>query len=251
MDALRSEPSLSFSPPDMQAALVDVDIKEELSQRPSRAPDYEAEHKALLQLAQAMTEHPADVLQKLIDITCEVCRADTAGLSLLETHNGEELFRWEAVAGRYAAYRNHTMPRNASPCGTTVDRNASQLMYMAERIFPALKADPPVVEALLLPFSLHGKTVGTIWVVAHDERRKFDREDERIVTTLAKFASAAWQLWSTHTASEAAKVKLEDHVMELETLHDIVVERELKMMGLEKEVEQLRTENMRLKAATM
>jgi transcriptional regulator with GAF, ATPase, and Fis domain len=124
-------------------------------------------------------------------------------------------------------------------------------MYMAERIFPALKADPPVVEALLLPFSLHGKTVGTIWVVAHDERRKFDREDERIVTTLAKFASAAWQLWSTYTASEAAKVKLEDHVMELETLHDIVVERELKMMGLEKEVEQLRTENMRLKAATM
>jgi hypothetical protein len=95
MDALRSEPSLSFSPPDMQAALVDVDIKEELSQRLSRDPDYEAEHKALLQLAQAMTEHPADVLQKLIDITCEVCRADTAGLSLLETHNGEELFRWK------------------------------------------------------------------------------------------------------------------------------------------------------------
>ena len=110
-----------------------------------------------------MTEHPADVLQKLIDITCEVCRADTAGLSLLEIHNGEELFRWEAVAGRYAAYRNHTMPRNASPCGTTVDRNVSQLMYMAERIFPGFcQAHLPVVEALLLPFSLHGKTVGTI-----------------------------------------------------------------------------------------
>ena len=90
----------------------------------------------MLQLADAMAEQPSEVLQKLIDITCEVCRADTAGLSLLETHNGEDLFRWEAVAGRYAPHRNHTMPRNASPCGTTVDRNVSQLMYMAERASP-------------------------------------------------------------------------------------------------------------------
>ncbi|HKN88373.1 MAG TPA: GAF domain-containing protein [Nitrospiraceae bacterium] len=232
----------SFSPPGMNIALVDVDIKEELSRRPCRTPDYEAEHRALLQLAQAMAETPSEVLQKLIDITCEICRAHTAGLSLLEMHNGEELFRWEAVAGRYASYRNNTMPRNASPCGTTVDRNVSQLMYMAERIFPTLKADPPVVEALLLPFSLNGKAIGTIWVVAHDETRKFDAEDERIVTTLAQFAAAAWQLWSARTAAECAQRELEDKVMELETFHDIVVGRELKMMALEKEVERLRTE---------
>jgi len=145
-------PSTSFSHPGVQAALADVDNKGKLRSRAFRQPDYEAEHRALLQLADAMAEHPSDVLQKLIDITCEVCRAHTAGLSLLETHNGKELFRWEAVAGRYADCRNNTMPRNASPCGTTVDRNVTQLMYMAERVFPALKADPPVVEALLLPF---------------------------------------------------------------------------------------------------
>jgi transcriptional regulator with GAF, ATPase, and Fis domain len=240
MDNVAATPSSLFYPTNMQGALVDVDIKAELSQRPYRAPDYEAEHGALLQLAEAMAEHPSNVLQKLIDITCEICRADTAGLSLLEVHNGEELFRWEAVAGRYAGYRNHTMPRNASPCGTTVDRNVSQLMYMAERLFPALQANPPVVEALLLPFSVNGKTVGTIWIVAHDERRKFDGEDERIVTTLAKFASAAWQLWTARTASEVAQRQLEDKVVELETFQDVVVGRELKMMGLEKEVERLR-----------
>ena len=145
-------PSTSFSHPGVQAALADVDNKGKLRSRAFRQPDYEAEHRALLQLADAVAEHPSDVLQKLIDITCEVCRAHTAGLSLLETHNGKELFRWEAVAGRYADCRNNTMPRNASPCGTTVDRNATHLMYMAERVFPALKADPPVVKALLLPF---------------------------------------------------------------------------------------------------
>ena len=149
---MNTSPYASFSRPGAQVALADVDIKGELRSRAFRQPDYEAEHRALLQLADAMAEHPSDVLQKLIDITCEVCRAHTAGLSLFETHNGKELFRWEAVAGRYADCRNNTMPRNASPCGTTVDRNATQLMYMAERVFPALKADPPVVEALLLPF---------------------------------------------------------------------------------------------------
>src|SRR5688500_634175 len=117
----------SFLTSSMPTALVDVDIKAELSRRPPRPPDYQAEHRAFLQLAEAMAEHPSEVLQKLIDITCESCRADTAGVSRLEVHNGEELFRWEAVAGRYAAYRNQTMPRNASPCGTTVDRNVSQL----------------------------------------------------------------------------------------------------------------------------
>lgn len=241
-----SFPAPSFFPSGMQVALGDVDIKAELRRRPFRPPDYEAEHRALLQLAQAMAETPSDVLQKLIDITCEVCRADTAGLSLLEVHKGEAVFRWEAVAGRYASYRNNTMPRNASPCGTTVDRNVSQLMYMAERIFPALKADPPVVEALLLPFSLNGKTIGTIWVVAHDESRKFDVEDERIVTTLAQFAAAAWQLWTARTAAESARRELEDKVVELENLHDIVVGRELKMMALEKEVKRLQPETKRL-----
>ncbi|MBA2251799.1 MAG: GAF domain-containing protein [Nitrospirales bacterium] len=242
------DPSLSSSFSGTQAGTLEgVDVKAELSRRPYRPPDYETEHRALLQLAQAMAEHPSDILQKLIDIACEICRADTAGLSLLEIQNGQELFRWEAVAGRYAGYRNHTMPRDASPCGTTVDRNTSQLMHMAERVFPALKADPPVVEALLLPFSLKGKTVGTIWVVAHDERRKFDVEDERIVTTLAQFASAAWQLWSAHGASAAAMSELEDKVMELENLHDIVVGRELKMMQLEKENEALKESLQKLR----
>lgn len=243
MDVPLSAPA-SFFPSDMHVALIDVDIKEELRRRPFRAPDYEAEHRALLQLAQAMAETPSEVLQKLIDITCEVCRAHTAGLSLLEMHHGEELFRWVTVAGRYASCRNSTMPRNASPCGTTVDRNVSQLLYRPERAFPALKADPPVVEALLLPFSMNGKTIGTIWVVAHDETRKFDAEDERLVTTLAQFAAAAWQLWAARTASESAQRELEEKVMELEAFHDVVVGRELKMIELEKEVERLRTEKV-------
>ena len=96
------------------------------------------------------------------------------------------------------------MPRNASPCGTTIDRDSTQLMYMAERFFPALKSEPPIVEALLVPFHVERQPIGTIWVVAHDEHRKFDREDERIVKSLAQFASAGWQSWKARTTAEAA-----------------------------------------------
>jgi hypothetical protein len=48
-------------------------------------------------------------------------------------------------------------------------------------IFRALKVESPIVEAMLIPFSIENKPLGTVCVVAHDDRRKFDREDERIM----------------------------------------------------------------------
>ncbi len=74
-------------------------------------------------------------------------------------------------------------------------------MYLAERVFPALRTEPRFVEALLIPFQVRGKPIGTVWIVSLTPDRKFDREDERVVKALSHFASAGWQLW---TASEAA-----------------------------------------------
>ncbi len=51
---------------------------------------------------------------------------------------------------------------------------------------------PPVEEALLIPFYVQRKAVGTIWAVAHNDR-KFDAEDERLMKSLGKFASSAYQ----------------------------------------------------------
>ncbi len=45
-----------------------------------------------------------------------------------------------------------------------------------------------------MPFFVDNAPAGTVWVVAHDESREFDREDERIIKTLAQFAAIAWQL---------------------------------------------------------
>jgi signal transduction histidine kinase len=184
--------------------LDDVIINSQLFRRRSRFPNYEAERNALVALSKTMADSPQMILQRLVETALQLCRAGTAGISLLEKHNGEEIIRWEALAGVYADRRNSMMPRNASPCGTTIERNTTQLMFMAERLFPALKAEPPVVEALHVPFAVEGRPIGTVWVVAHDEGRKFDQEDERIVKTLAQFASAAWQLLKSEAAAEAA-----------------------------------------------
>ena len=187
-----------------RVTLEDVDVRSELPSRPCRNRNSEIEHRALAALAQEMTQNPRNMLQKLVETAIELCNGETAGVSLLEEQNGTELFRWEALAGVFASHRNNTMPRNESPCGICVDENRPQLMYLPDRVFPALLTEPRFVEALLIPFHAQGKAAGTVWVVSHTEGRTFDREDERIMQVLAQFAAAAWHLWKTIEASENA-----------------------------------------------
>jgi signal transduction histidine kinase len=195
---------------DQPFSLADVIINSQLACRPSRAPDHQAENDALNILAQTMAHSPESILQKLVEVAKELCRADTAGISLLENVEGKQVFRWEALAGVLRDHVNGPMPRDASPCGTTIDRDSTQLIYLPERFFPALKIEPPIVEALLVPFHVDDQPIGTVWVVAHTNDRKFDLEDERIIKTLANFAAAGWQLWKARGTAEAVASSTKD-----------------------------------------
>src|SRR5688500_15201023 len=95
------------------ATLADVDILNELAERPIRPPNYAREHLAFSQLTAEMAENPRNMLQKLVQVAVELCGAHTAGISLLDG----DVFRWEAVAGVFASARGGTMPRDQSPCG--------------------------------------------------------------------------------------------------------------------------------------
>jgi chemotaxis protein methyltransferase CheR len=55
------------------------------------------------------------------------------------------------------------------------------------------QVEPHIEEALLVPFHVSGEAVGTVWIVSHDQTRKFDAEDARVMTTLGEFAAAAYQ----------------------------------------------------------
>jgi signal transduction histidine kinase len=190
--------------------LRDVDIRSQLSSRACRPRDYVSEHRSMAALAQEMARNPRNMLQKLAETALELCNAESAGVGLLKTEDGHELFRWEALAGTCARFRNNTMPRTASPSGLCIDENATQVMYLPDRLFPELLTEPRIVEALLIPFHLQEKPIGAVWVVSHTEGRTFDREDERILRLSAQFASAAWQLWKAVEQAENANCRKDE-----------------------------------------
>ncbi len=168
---------------------------EELERRPKRPRDVVAEADAMSSLASTMSQEPEGLFQRLADLALVLCRAHSAGVSLLETNaGGVKEFRWRATAGKFAPLVGQTLPRHFSPCGVVLDRDALQLMTKPVRYFTYVAAlNPPVEEVLLVPFHDGGTPVGTLWVVSHDEARKFDGEDARLATRLSVFASAAWQ----------------------------------------------------------
>jgi len=127
-----------------------------LSRRFSRVPDYAAENRALIALAKDMTVSPQEILQKLVEAALSLCRAQSAGISLLA--DDQKSFHWPAIAGQWASHVGSGTPRDFGPCGTVLDRNTA-----------------------------------LIWVIAHNQGHSFDSEDLRVMTNLATFAAAAYQ----------------------------------------------------------
>ena len=180
-------------PDDVVSGVDGVLITAELARRPSRPPDHAAESRALAALAREMAADPGAVLQRLVELVLDLCRAGSAGLSVLEPGGADDpVFRWRAVAGAFAPHLGGTMPRDASPCGVVIDRDEVLLFDRPGRFFRALRGvEPPVREALLAPWHADGGPVGTLWAVAHDPDRRFDAEDARLLAGLAGFAAAA------------------------------------------------------------
>ena len=205
---MAAQPTRATSSAPPTATLADVDITPQLDERPPRPPHYEQLERALGLLTREMVDSPRTMLQRLVEIAVDLCAADTSGVSLLDG----DVLRWEAVAGVSAAACGRTMPRDQSPCGICVDRNATQLLYLADRCFPALPAEPRFVETLLTPFGSDGQPAGTVWVVSHNSERKFDREDERLLRLLSQFASAGWQLWKAGEAAAASSRHKDDFI---------------------------------------
>ena len=185
----------------LSVPLESVICTRELNRRQSRPPDFEAMAGALVTLARTMADSPERTLQQLVESALSLCHAHSAGISLLEEENGNKIFRWHALAGEYAPHVWGTTPREFSPCGTVLDTDQVQLMSRLDRHFRYFAdVKPSIAEALLVPFHAGGEAVGTVWVISHDQTRKFDREDARVLTTLGEFAAAAYQTLNGLTA---------------------------------------------------
>jgi PAS domain S-box-containing protein len=170
-----------------------------LQGRPSRPPDYGKENRALVALVSALADSPSTVLQALAEAILDVTQCDSAGLSLL-TRDGKrpdaygKRFYWPAIAGMWNPHVGGGTPRNFGPCGDVLDQDRTLLFRHFERRYPyLLPVIPAAEECLLVPFHVAGKAVGTIWGIMHSGRRKFDAEDDRVMSSLGKFASSAYQ----------------------------------------------------------
>jgi len=193
----------------------DVLITSELASRPSRSPDYEAQSQAMLELGDELRINPANTLNKVAELAMKLCRADSAGISILETEAEREIFRWQAIAGGFASNLYGSLPRDASPCGTVVARNRVLLFNEPDRYYPELRGvSPRVYESLLAPWPSPGEPEGTLWVVAHTPERRFDAEDARIVQTLARFASGAHHTILALEQARNSQAELEKRVEE-------------------------------------
>jgi len=152
-----------------------------------------------VKLVSALADSPSTIFQTLADTILDITQCDSAGLSLL-TRDGKtpdvcgKRFYWPAIAGMWNPHVGGGTPRNFGPCGDVLDRSCTLLFKHFERRYTYfLPITPLIEECLLVPFYVGGKAVGTIWAIMHSDRRKFDAEDDRVMASLGKFASSAYQ----------------------------------------------------------
>lgn len=172
------------------ARLKEVLITSELSRRKPQERNAEQFEFVLHRLAQQISGTQQQLLEQLVQAALDLCDAGTAGFSLL--CDDENVFRWDALAGALRDAKGGTTPRNWSPCGTTLDLGSPQLFDHPSRCFEYFSAaTPAITEGLVVPVYVEQKPFGTLWIASHDENRKFDREDARVMNCLAHFCSAA------------------------------------------------------------
>jgi transcriptional regulator with GAF, ATPase, and Fis domain len=173
----------------------------ELKHRSSRPPNRDIENQTDLELARALAKSPDGFYQKLVDTVLTLSLADSAGISLLDEKNGR--FVWPAVAGGLTPYLWGGTPSGFGPCGTVLERDQPVLFVHPERHFTYLAPiQPPLEEVLLIPFHIDHKAVGTLWAVIHTPGKKFQSEDQRLLTNLTTFASAAYKVLAAVGAIE-------------------------------------------------
>ncbi|MCA1561304.1 MAG: HAMP domain-containing histidine kinase, partial [Acidobacteria bacterium] len=185
--------------------LAEVLATPELARRPSRPPDLSAENRAMHAIARHFADPPEATLRQLVDLAMDLCSAGSAGISLPESAPSGDVFRWVVMAGVRAPQQGGSSPRHFSPCAVCMERGGPQLFQYPDRYFTYLRGlSPRAVEVLVVPLGEGDRVLGTIWVVSHDETRRFDREDVRVMSSLASFAAAAVRSASLHVEARAA-----------------------------------------------
>jgi hypothetical protein len=203
---MQSSSSQGTQQPDRLAD--EIVATEALWKRPSRPRDFEREIEVLRELSRAIVrEDRGSVLSRISTYALSLCKAESAGFSILETtSDGTEIFRWTATRGRMEAFQGGTTPADFSPCGFCLERNSPQLFKHPEKHYQYLSPIAPIAELLLVPVYDEHSWLGTIWVLCHKRRRSFDGEDARLIMELGTLSSIVYlrdRVWTRKRDSGA------------------------------------------------
>ena len=191
-------------------------ITEALAKRRPKRLDRQREKSALLELAALMADASSEVLPRFVDLAMGMTDAVSAGLSVYDADTAPAVFRWEHLRGTLARFENATTPRDNSPCGVTLDRNAPVLVAHPERLYDWIAAEGLVLpEVLLVPLVIGGsEPLGTLWMVS-DKEKHFDSGDARAATDLAEFACIALRMLRREDQSRRAVEEQETVALEM------------------------------------
>jgi two-component sensor histidine kinase len=194
------------------------------------SPNLRLEAAAWRQLAGALIADPSTALSCALDIALALCRAGTAGLSLLKTDAASgTTVRWELVHGALARYEGLDTPVSSSPCGLCLDADATILVSRPARAYAWLEdTRPSILEELIAPLrDSQGGVEGTLWIAHHDRRSRCSADDVRILEQLAQQIVLALRLQEHARDREHALSVLESLQAAQQDLlsHDLAHER--------------------------
>ncbi|SDR54214.1 GAF sensor hybrid histidine kinase [Paraburkholderia fungorum] len=186
---------------------------DELARRVARAPDYAAENRSLVTLARAQAGPRTDLLQTIADAALSLCRAGSAGISLIEAAGNARVFRWLSVSGLCADLRGKITTWEECPCAVALEAQTPQLFVRPQERFSCL-AFPgvSVQEGIVVPISLMGQDLGAIWVMSHTDECSFDLEDVRLLSNLAVFAGSSLTIINARDTSEESDRRHNDFI---------------------------------------
>jgi PAS domain S-box-containing protein len=178
-----------------------------LMRRSARSRNVAAENAANAMLLEALTIGAGDAMPRIADTVRSLCEADSAGVMLVEADAAPAVGRWAAMVGALAPFAGATEALNASASAIAIDHGGALLFERPGHHFPALaRLEPPIVEAIVVPFSVDAVPAGTLWAIAHDESRRFDAEDQRLLIHLARLAALARRLTLVQARAETERL---------------------------------------------
>ena len=162
-----------------------------LDARAARPAEPEVEAAVFAEVIRSMARNSSRTYDLIAQGALRLCRAGSAGISLLGTEGDEAVVHWPAVAGIAGGQVAGSAPAAELLCGLSISRAETMLLADPGEHYPLLASiDPPVTEAICVPIQSEGRIVGTLWAMAHEHGTAFDATDARILRTLGHFVAA-------------------------------------------------------------